>query len=102
MSLRNQLLVMWGNMLYEQSQLWAAIGREWQPMLDDATAKFKQAGCAIKDIRQALKNHFKGDEVELPPLPESPEPEGDENEEEATDPVKGLPALPKKPETAAH
>jgi len=99
---------MWGNMLYEQSQLWGAIGREWKPLLDDATVKFKQAGCAIKDIRQALQNHFKGDEVELPPLPEpTPSEETPQQETQdsapATDPVKGLPALPKKSaEATAH
>eukprot|EP01023_Acetabularia_acetabulum_P059265 TRINITY_DN7122_c0_g1_i3.p1 TRINITY_DN7122_c0_g1~~TRINITY_DN7122_c0_g1_i3.p1 ORF type:complete len:648 (-),score=155.21 TRINITY_DN7122_c0_g1_i3:1332-3275(-) len=77
MSLQNQLLVMWGNMLYEQSQLQSAIGKDWRDKLDSATDKFKSAGCAIKDIRQALANHFKGDEIELPPL------EDDQTEKQA-------------------
>eukprot|EP01026_Neomeris_dumetosa_P075524 TRINITY_DN7992_c0_g1_i1.p1 TRINITY_DN7992_c0_g1~~TRINITY_DN7992_c0_g1_i1.p1 ORF type:complete len:638 (-),score=123.75 TRINITY_DN7992_c0_g1_i1:253-2166(-) len=72
MSLHNQLLVMWGNMLYEQSQLRAAIELDWREKLESATEKFRIAGCAVKDIRQALANHVKGEEIELPPLDETP------------------------------
>jgi hypothetical protein len=49
---------MHGNALYEWSQLLAAAGdASWRGVLDEATALFRAAGCAEKDIRGALKNH---------------------------------------------
>ena len=59
MSYRNyrKLLVMWGNTLFEQSQMRAKTGEPWRPLLDQAVEKFKEAGCAQADIDQALKVH---------------------------------------------
>ena len=73
-SFRAQALVMWGNVLYEQSQVRAAIGKEWKAIVDDAVAKFNEAGCQQADIRTALLNHLKTDEIEIPPEPETPAP----------------------------
>ena len=56
-SMRAQVLVMWGNTLFEHSQMCARLSKEWRPLLDDAIAKFKDAGCAQADIDQALKVH---------------------------------------------
>ena len=60
--------VMWGNLLYEASQMRAAVGHEWRPALDEAVAKFRAAGCPELDIRQALANHTQAAHIELPPL----------------------------------
>jgi hypothetical protein len=57
MSLPAHAQVMYGNSLYEWSQVLAAVGQEWRGLLDDAVACFKEAGCAELDIRGALKNH---------------------------------------------
>jgi hypothetical protein len=47
-----------GNALFEWSQVLAAVGdASWRPLLDEAAALFRSAGCAEKDIRAALKNH---------------------------------------------
>eukprot|EP00191_Tetraselmis_sp_GSL018_P019770 CAMPEP_0177592292 /NCGR_PEP_ID=MMETSP0419_2-20121207/8478_1 /TAXON_ID=582737 /ORGANISM="Tetraselmis sp., Strain GSL018" /LENGTH=632 /DNA_ID=CAMNT_0019083141 /DNA_START=169 /DNA_END=2066 /DNA_ORIENTATION=- len=74
-SFRAQALVMWGNVLYEQSQVRAAVGgKNWKELIDEAVAKFNEAGCQQSDIRTALLNHLKKDEIEIPPEPE-PEPE---------------------------
>ncbi|KAK9834855.1 hypothetical protein WJX81_004062 [Elliptochloris bilobata] len=99
--------VMWGNLLYEASQMRAAVGREWRPALDEAVAKFRAAGCPEPDIRQALANHTQAAHIDLPPLePEKPaekpvekpaangRPEGEEG-------PKGIPALPNKPKKKA-
>ena len=48
---------MWGNTLFEQSQMRAKTGEPWRPLLDQAVEKFKEAGCAQADIDQALKVH---------------------------------------------
>lgn len=56
-SMRAQVLVMWGNTLFEHSQMCARLSKAWRPLLDDAIAKFKDAGCAQADIDQALKVH---------------------------------------------
>eukprot|EP00951_Prasinocladus_malaysianus_P032619 scaffold318580_cov24-Prasinocladus_malaysianus.AAC.1 len=71
-SFKAQALVMWGNVLYEQSQVRAAVGKEWKPLLDEAVVKFNEAGCQQADIRTALLNHMKKDEIEIPPEPEKP------------------------------
>jgi hypothetical protein len=57
LSLPAHAQVMYGNSLYEWSQVLAAVGQEWKGLLDDAVACFKDAGCAEPDIRTALKNH---------------------------------------------
>eukprot|EP00878_Enallax_costatus_P023654 GHUV01025172.1.p1 GENE.GHUV01025172.1~~GHUV01025172.1.p1 ORF type:complete len:199 (-),score=51.20 GHUV01025172.1:586-1182(-) len=49
--------ILYGNQLYEWSQMLAAVGREWKPILDEAVKCFKEAGCSEADIRGALKNH---------------------------------------------
>jgi hypothetical protein len=56
-SMKAQVQVMWGNTLFEQSQMRARLGKEWRNLLDTAVAKFKGAGCAEADIEQALKVH---------------------------------------------
>ena len=56
-SMRAQVLVMWGNTLFEHSQMCARLKKPWRPLLDDAITKFKDAGCAQADIDQALKVH---------------------------------------------
>ena len=62
-------LVMWGNLLYEYSQMQAAVGLEWKASLDSATDKFRTAGCPEADIRSALKSHTMKDEIDLGPEP---------------------------------
>lgn len=62
--------VMWGNLLYELSQMKAAVGEEWKPVLDEATTKFRTAGCPEADIRQALSGHTMKDQIDLGPEPE--------------------------------
>lgn len=70
-SFRAQALVMWGNVLYEQSQVRAAVGKEWKALVDEAVEKFNEAGCQKADIRTALLNHLKTSEIDIPPLPEA-------------------------------
>ena len=61
--------VMWGNLLYEASQIYAAAGREdWRATLDSAVEKFRAAGCPEADIRAALGNHTQAERLDLPPL----------------------------------
>ena len=62
--------VMWGNLLYELSQMRAAVGEEWRPLLDEATGKFRAAGCPEADIRQALSQHTMKEDIDLGPEPE--------------------------------
>jgi len=57
-SLRSQVLVMWGNVLYEHSQARVRQAREgWQALLDEAVRKFGAAGCAQVDVDAALAVH---------------------------------------------
>ena len=49
-SLYQNMLLTWGNLLYEESQLAAATGCDWRPILDAATARFREAGCNEPDI----------------------------------------------------
>ena len=56
-STKAQVLVMWGNTLFERSQMLALLNKPWKPILDEAVVKFKEAGCAQADIDQALKVH---------------------------------------------
>ena len=64
------VLIMHGNVLYEWSQVLAKIGKEWKPMLDSAVDKFRSAGAAQVDIRGALKNHSRREDLDLGPDPE--------------------------------
>ncbi len=54
-----QAQVLKGNFLFEWSQMQAAVGAEWRPLLDAATGLFRDAKCPEKDIRGALRNHSK-------------------------------------------
>ena len=70
----SNMLIMWGNALYEWSQVLAAINKsEWRAVLDTATEKFRASGAAETDIRAALKNHTRVADLNLGPDPE-PEP----------------------------
>jgi hypothetical protein len=54
---RVQVLVMWGNVLYEQSQVRAQQSLEWEGLLETAVAKFREAKCSEEDIAGALLSH---------------------------------------------
>jgi len=56
-TLVHQSDILRGNMLYEWSQMLAAGGGEWRPVLDEAVSLFRGANCKEEDIRNALKNH---------------------------------------------
>lgn len=69
-------MVMWGNLLYEASQMYAAAGRpDWKATLDNAADNFRAAGCPENDIRAALGNHTQAEHLDLPPL-KVPAPSG--------------------------
>jgi hypothetical protein len=90
------VVVMWGNALYEQSQMRAATGapeKEWKPPLDAAVAKFREAGCPEADVVTALRAHVKAGELDL--LPEE-EAGGKEEAGAKKTEAKGLPSLAKK------
>ena len=62
-------MVMWGNLLYEASQMYAAGGnKDWKDSLDAAVEKFRAAGCPEPDIQAALRNHTEADQLDLPPV----------------------------------
>lgn len=62
-------MVMWGNLLYEASQMYAAGGsKDWKESLDAAVEKFRAAGCPEPDIQAALRNHTEADKLDLPPV----------------------------------
>lgn len=86
------VVVMWGNALYEASQMRAAVGaNDWRPLLDAAAQKFRDAGCPEADVVAALRAHVKAGELDLPPIEEA-KAAGDKKTE-----AKGLPSLaPKK------
>jgi len=63
MSLRSQALIMWGNVLYEQSQICAGRGEEWRGLLDRAVDKFHEAKCSDADVENALRTHSMGDHL---------------------------------------
>ena len=53
-----QILILWGNVLYEKSQVKHARAMDdWKDDVDAAVAKFNEAGCAKGDIVRALVNH---------------------------------------------
>ena len=57
-SIKAQVLVMWGNVLYDHSQARVRAKRaDWQAPLDEAVEKFNAAGCSQADITQALAVH---------------------------------------------
>jgi len=53
----SQVLVMWGNVLYEQSQVRAQQSLQWEGLLETAVAKFREAKCSEEDIAGALLSH---------------------------------------------
>lgn len=62
-----QSLVLIGNLLYEQSQLSAAVGQPgWKEQVEKAARLFRQAGCVESDIRSALVSHIKHEELDIP------------------------------------
>ena len=62
-------MVMWGNLLYEASQMYAAGGnKDWKDTLDAAVEKFRAAGCPEPDIQAALRNHTEAEHLDLPPV----------------------------------
>ena len=68
-----QTLIIWGNMLYEHSQLLAAAKLPGvKELAKQAEQKFRDAGCAAGDIRNALMNHIAKEDIEIPPEPEKP------------------------------
>ena len=71
--------------------------------MDEAIAKFKEAGCNEKDINQALRTHFKADELDIPEVEVEEEklPAGS-SKEEAEAPVKGMQSLPPKPKKSVE
>jgi hypothetical protein len=59
-SVKAQVLVMHGNVLYEWSAARVRAGKaaaDWQPLLDRALEKFQAAGCAQADIDAAVATH---------------------------------------------
>jgi hypothetical protein len=66
-----QTRIMAGNTWYEWSQLLAAAGKEWRPVLDRAVGLFRAAACSDADVRAALKNHARAEELDLGPEPEA-------------------------------
>lgn len=93
------MLIMHGNVQYEWSQVQAAVGQAWKPTLDSAVEKFREAGASETEIRSALKNHSRKDELDLGPDPEPPASEQPAAAEAAVEEksAKGLPSLPAKP-----
>ena len=64
--------IIWGNALYDQSQIWAGVGLDgWKDMVADAKARFLSATCKESDINDALRNHIKAEDLDVPPEPEA-------------------------------
>ena len=61
---RAQALVMWGNALYEMSQILAGAKKEWKPTLELAVAKFVDAKCRREEVSAALEQHVGAGEIE--------------------------------------
>jgi len=66
------IMVMWGNALYEASQLFACVNlgneKQWRPLLDSAVSKFRDAGCPEVDIQAALRAHLAAEKLDLEPV----------------------------------
>jgi hypothetical protein len=61
LSLKSQILVLWGNVLFERSQVkHHRQVEDWAADCDAAVAKFQEAGCVRADIVRALVNHTSG------------------------------------------
>ena len=57
-SMRAQVRVLWGNVLFEHSQLRARQGGQWSVLLDKACVQFRRAGCSQDDIDRACASHL--------------------------------------------
>eukprot|EP00955_Chlamydomonas_euryale_P039638 351479-Chlamydomonas_euryale.AAC.13 len=90
---------MHGNVLYEWSQVQAAISRDWRPILDSAVEKFREAGAGEAEIRAALKNHSQAEHLDLGPDPEPEAPPAPAEAPKAPE-AKGLPSLEVKKKAA--
>ena len=62
-NVKAQAKVMWGNALYELSQVFAQGDKDWKPVLSEAIDKFKEAKCQKEEVTNALKMHCKADEI---------------------------------------
>jgi len=62
-NVKAQAKVMWGNALYELSQVFAQGDKDWKPVLTEAIDKFKEAKCQKEEVTNALKMHCKADEI---------------------------------------
>lgn len=100
--MNNQVQIIWGNALYDQSQIWAGVGLDgWKDMVDDAKARFIGATCKESDVNDALRNHIQSEDLDLPAeekLVPPPAPPVAEKKPvvEKKEGAKGLPALKKK------
>lgn len=101
MTISQHARILYGNQLYEWSQMLAAVGKDWKPVLDEATSCFREAGCKEEDIRGALKNHTQVDQLDLGPDPEPEQPatpaEPEKPQHKPAKEAKGLPSLDRKP-----
>lgn len=62
LGLKAQILVLWGNVLFERSQVrHHREDKKWKEDCDAAVAKFNSAGCSKTDVVRALMNHTSGD-----------------------------------------
>lgn len=48
----------WGMLLWEKSQIWAAVGRPWKPLLDQAVDKLREGGTREADIDLLIACHI--------------------------------------------
>lgn len=90
--LPNQVKIIWGNALYDQSQIWAGVGLAgWKEMVEDAKSRFLSATCKEKDVLEALRNHINASELDLPA-----EEKVEEKEVPAAKPAEGEAAAAKE------
>ena len=104
--IENQVQIIWGNALYDQSQIWAGVGLDgWKQMVDDAKKRFISATCKESDVIDALRNHIGAEGLDLPPeekadekdkVPEKVPEKKPASAEKSEGGAKGLPALKKK------
>jgi hypothetical protein len=103
--MKNQVKIIWGNALYDQSQIWAGVGLDgWKGMVEDAKKRFLDATCKERDVLEALRNHIKAEELDLPPEEkpkEVPKAAPVKAEKVAEGGAKGLPSLKGKKKKAA-
>ncbi|EFN53322.1 hypothetical protein CHLNCDRAFT_58607 [Chlorella variabilis] len=97
-SVKQSLLINHGNAKYEHSILRAAGGLEWKVLVEEAAAKFREAGAHATDIRNALKGHPMAEEMAdiIGPEPEPEAAAAPKEEAAAKEAPKGLPSLDRK------